>query len=55
MAKKGHTVMGSVFGGGSGHSSGEFSNLTNELSVQIMRKLQAVLEDALLKNITLKV
>lgn len=31
------------------------SNLTLELSLDINRKLQAVLEDALLKNITLKV
>lgn len=30
-------------------------NLTLELSLDINRKLQAVLEDALLKNITLKV
>lgn len=31
------------------------NNLTLELSLDINRKLQAVLEDALLKNITLKV
>lgn len=31
------------------------SSLTLELSLDINRKLQAVLEDALLKNITLKV
>lgn len=31
------------------------TNLTLELSLDINRKLQAVLEDALLKNITLKV
>lgn len=30
-------------------------NLTLELSLDINRKIQAVLEDALLKNITLKV
>ncbi|XP_025830451.1 coiled-coil domain-containing protein 186-like [Agrilus planipennis] len=30
------------------------NNLTLELSLDINRKLQAVLEDALLKNITLK-
>lgn len=31
------------------------NNLTIELSLDINRKLQAVLEDALLENITLKV
>jgi len=30
-------------------------NMTLELSLEINQKLQAVLEDALLKNITLKV
>jgi hypothetical protein len=30
-------------------------NMTLELSLEINRKLQAVLEDTLLKNITLKV
>ena len=31
------------------------ANLTLELSLEINRKLQAVLEDTILKNITLKV
>lgn len=43
-------VMASMYG-----SRVADNNLTLELSLDINRKLQAVLEDALLKNITLKV
>lgn len=41
--------MASVYG-----SRALDSNMTLELSLEINRKLQAVLEDTLLKNITLK-
>jgi acyl carrier protein len=43
-------IMASVYG-----SRALDSNMTLELSLEINRKLQAVLEDTLLKNITLKV
>lgn len=43
-------VMASVYG-----SRVQDNSLTLELSLDINRKLQAVLEDTLLKNITLKV
>ncbi|XP_025830455.1 coiled-coil domain-containing protein 186 [Agrilus planipennis] len=46
---KTHGIMASVYG-----SRVADNNLTLELSLDINRKLQAVLEDALLKNITLK-
>ncbi len=79
MVQRGHTVMGTVFGGHSGTApvaqTGEAgrtpstrvfnshqgiaglsdSKLTLDLSMEINGKLQAVLEDTLLKNITLKV
>ena len=42
--------MASVFG-----SSQKDDTMTLELSLEINRKLQAILEDTLLKNITLKV
>ncbi|CAL4065006.1 unnamed protein product, partial [Meganyctiphanes norvegica] len=42
-------IMASVYG-----STNRDSNMTLELSLEINRKLQAVLEDTLLKNITLK-
>lgn len=42
--------MASVYG-----SKPVDDNMTLELSLEINRKLQAVLEDTLLKNITLKV
>lgn len=42
--------MASVYG-----SQALDNNMTLELSLEINRKLQAVLEDTLLKNITLKV
>jgi hypothetical protein len=43
-------IMASVYG-----SRAVDSNMTLELSLEINRKLQSVLEDTLLKNITLKV
>jgi hypothetical protein len=43
-------IMASVYG-----SQALDDNMTLELSLEINRKLQAVLEDTLLKNITLKV
>jgi hypothetical protein len=43
-------IMASVYG-----SRALDNNMTLELSLEINRKLQAVLEDTLLKNITLKV
>lgn len=47
-------IMSAIYGGmkGSSQVSGE---MTLDLSLEINRKLQAVLEDTLLKNITLKV
>ncbi|KRX21908.1 Uncharacterized protein T07_15123 [Trichinella nelsoni] len=49
MAKRGQTVMSNLFS--TGMSNREI-NL--ELAVEMLRKLQAVLEDTLLKNITFK-
>ena len=49
LAKKGG-IMASVY---NRHSQDD--HLTLDLSLEINRKLQAVLEDTLLKNITLKV
>lgn len=51
------SIMGTVFkgggtGGGASHKQAEMSL---ELSLEINRKMQAVLEDTILKNITLKV
>ncbi|XP_063433734.1 coiled-coil domain-containing protein 186-like isoform X2 [Mytilus trossulus] len=48
IAKK-HSIMGSVY---SSHQTD--GSMTLELSLEINRKLQAVLEDTLLKNMTLK-
>ena len=45
-------IMASVFSGSAQKIS---SDMTLELSIEINRKMQAVLEDTLLKNITLKV
>ena len=55
--KSSSSIMGTMFsgggvGGGIGHRPAEMSL---ELSLEINRKMQAVLEDTLLKNITLKV
>ena len=45
-----HSIMGSVY---SSHNND--GTMTLDLSLEINRKLQAVLEDTLLKNMTLKV
>ena len=45
-------VMASLY---SSKPVGDSGTMTLELSLEINRKLQAVLEDTLLKNITLKV
>lgn len=45
-----HSIMGSLY---SSHATD--GTMTLDLSLEINRKLQAVLEDTLLKNITLKV
>ncbi|KRY85397.1 Uncharacterized protein T4D_9212 [Trichinella pseudospiralis] len=50
IAKRGHTLMSNLFSTG---MSNKEINL--ELAVEMLRKLQAVLEDTLLKNITFKV
>lgn len=56
MARRGSTVMGSILGPlPSAGLGGKHGTEAIDLSVQIARKLQAVLEDTLLKNITLKV
>ena len=47
-----HGIMASVFSGDPGRAN---SAMNLELSMEINRKMQAVLEDTLLKNITLKV
>lgn len=44
--------MSAIYGGAKANPSSE---MTLDLSLEINRKLQAVLEDTLLKNITLKV
>ena len=46
-----HGIMASVFSGTRQHSH----EVNLELSVEMNRKMQSVLEDTLLKNITLKV
>lgn len=46
-----HGIMASVFSGARNHSH----DVNLELSVEMNRKMQSVLEDTLLKNITLKV
>lgn len=51
QVKKGG-VMATVFTGGKGQRENE---MTYELSLEMNRKMQSVLEDTLLKNITLKV
>ena len=47
-----HGIMASMF---SGDVTKAHTDMTLELSLEINRKMQAVLEDTLLKNITLKV
>ena len=49
-ARKGG-VMGTVFSG----KGGRVHEVNHELSLEMNRKMQSVLEDTLLKNITLKV
>ena len=51
LSKK-HGIMASMF---SGDVTKANTGMTLELSLEINRKMQAVLEDTLLKNITLKV
>ena len=46
-----HGIMASVFSGARPHNS----DVNLDLSVEMNRKMQSVLEDTLLKNITLKV
>ena len=52
LARKGG-IMATVFTGKP--SRGHSSEMTHELSLEMNRKMQSVLEDTLLKNITLKV
>ena len=52
LAKYGNGVMSAIYGGIKGV---ENKSMSLELSLEINKKLQAVLEDTLLKNITLKV
>ncbi len=47
-------VMATVFTGGKGKGQRD-TEITYELSLEINRKMQSILEDTLLKNITLKV
>lgn len=51
LSKK-HGIMASMF---TGDASKAHTGMTLELSLDINRKMQAVLEDTILKNITLKV
>ncbi|XP_005182653.1 coiled-coil domain-containing protein 186 [Musca domestica] len=51
LAKYGNGVMSAIYGGIKGV---ENKSMSLELSLEINKKLQAVLEDTLLKNITLK-
>lgn len=50
LSKYGDTTMAAIFA----VDNERPSRLSNEMLVEINRKLQLVLEDALLKNITLK-
>ncbi|XP_030385139.1 coiled-coil domain-containing protein 186 [Scaptodrosophila lebanonensis] len=51
LVKYGNGIMAAIYGGVKG---GEHKGMTLELSTEINKKLQTVLEDTLLKNITLK-
>ncbi|ALC43968.1 CG4925 [Drosophila busckii] len=51
LVKYGNGVMAAIYGG---VKSSEHKGMSLELSLEINKKLQAVLEDTLLKNITLK-
>lgn len=59
LSSRKSTIMSSVFSGGghllSGRGSGSHDSMSLDLSLEINRKMQAVLEDTILKNITLKV
>ena len=54
LSKKGG-IMATVFTGKSARTHRTSSEMTLELSLEMNRKMQSVLEDTLLKNITLKV
>ena len=54
LARKGG-IMATVFTGKSTKAHRTSSEMTLELSLEMNRKMQSVLEDTLLKNITLKV
>ncbi|XP_055712766.1 coiled-coil domain-containing protein 186 isoform X2 [Phlebotomus papatasi] len=51
LAKYGGGIMAAIYGGATSSKNAE---MTLDLSLEINRKLQALLEDTLLKNITLK-
>ncbi|XP_022229199.2 coiled-coil domain-containing protein 186 [Drosophila obscura] len=51
LVKYGNGIMAAIYGGSKG---GESKGMSLELSLEINKKLQTVLEDTLLKNITLK-
>ncbi|XP_001352565.3 coiled-coil domain-containing protein 186 [Drosophila pseudoobscura] len=51
LMKYGNGIMAAIYGGSKG---GESKGMSLELSLEINKKLQTVLEDTLLKNITLK-
>ncbi|XP_033158039.1 coiled-coil domain-containing protein 186 [Drosophila mauritiana] len=53
LVKYGNGIMAAIYGGSS-KAGGENKSMSLELSLEINKKLQAVLEDTLLKNITLK-
>lgn len=53
LVKYGNGIMAAIYGGSS-KAGGENKAMSLELSLEINKKLQAVLEDTLLKNITLK-
>lgn len=54
LAKYGSGVMSAIYNGMKGPNISSNTPMTLDLSLEINRKLQAVLEDTLLKNITLK-
>lgn len=54
LAKYGSGVMNAIYNGVKGPNVSSSTPMTLDLSIEINRKLQAVLEDTLLKNITLK-
>ncbi|XP_016966335.1 coiled-coil domain-containing protein 186 [Drosophila biarmipes] len=53
LLKYGNGIMAAIYGGSS-KAGGESKAMSLELSLEINKKLQTVLEDTLLKNITLK-